>query len=434
MPGRLGFGHGWASVEVVKLKQSIPAWARSHPAVIDTAAAGLVLFFATTDVATGGFEASQRPPEVFTYVLLFGQILPFVFRRRYPFAVMYVMIASLGLYWILGYPAGSDASGLVAIYSAVVYGINRHKTWVHAGVGVVVMTTIASLLAADFFIDEDAFSPLVVFAVATLHLAAAAFGEVVYQRRQRGITLQARAEMAEAEVETRARLAVVEERTRIAREMHDIVAHGMSVISVQAAAAQEIARSNPDRTIDILKDIEDTGREALTEMRRMLGVLRNGDDQSAVRSPQPSLADLSSAVLHCVEAGLPTELVINGQEQRLAPGLELAAFRITQEALTNALKHAGDSATATVALDYRPTALELTITDTGRGAVTNLTNTGSGNGLIGMREQVDAYNGQLTAGPNPGGGYQVRVVLPLDEEAIRPGITSGEAMNREQLL
>ena len=418
----------------MRLEQSIPKWARSHPAVIDTAAVSLGLFFTMSDVASGGFEASQRPPDVFTYVLLVGQILPFAFRRRYPFAVMYVMVASLGLYWALNYPAGSDASGLVAIYSVLVYGVNRRMTWVHAGIGIVVMTMTASLLAAGFFVDDDAFNPFVVFAVASVHLAAAAFGEVVYQHRQRGVTLQARAALAEAEVETRARLAVVEERTRIAREMHDIVAHGMSVISVQASAAQEIARSDPDRTIDILRDIEDTGREALTEMRRMLGVLRNGDDQGAGRSPQPSLADLSSAVAHCVEAGLPTNLVITGRQQRLAPGLELAAFRITQEALTNALKHAGDSATATVTVDYRRNELELTIVDTGRGAVTNLSNTGSGNGLIGMRERVDAYDGELTAGPHAGGGYQVRVILPLDEETIRPGIASAEATYREQLL
>ena len=416
----------------MNLEQTITGWAQSHTRVIDTAAAGLVLFFATTDVATGGFEASQRPPDVLAYVLLVGQILPFVFRRRYPFAVMYVMVASLGLYWILGYPAGSDASGLVAIYSAVAYGKSRPRTWVHAGVGVMAMTLTASLLAVDFFIDEDGFSPLVVLAVATLHLSAAIFGEVVYQRRQRGLRLEAQAALAEAEGETRARLAVVEERTRIAREMHDVVAHGMSVISVQASAAQEIARSDPDRTIDILQDIESTGREALTEMRRMLGVLRSSDEHAGALSPQPSLADLNSAIAHCVEAGLPTELVITGHEQRLAPGLELAAFRIAQEALTNTLKHAGNSAAATVAVDFRPTELELTITDTGRGAVSNLTSTGGGNGLMGMRERVDAYNGLFTHGPNPGGGYQVRVVFPLDEDATRPGVTSAAAPNREE--
>ena len=417
----------------MSLEQSISNWAKSHPFGIDSAAAGLGLFLATADVANGGFEASQRAPDAFAYMLLVGQIAPFAFRRRYPVAVMYVMVASLGVYWILNYPAGADAAGIVAIYSAVAHGANRRRIWVHAAIGIVALTTAASLLSADFFIDEEGFTPLVVVGVISLHIAAAVFGQVVYERRQRGMRLQAQAALAEAEGETRARLAVVEERNRIAREMHDVVAHGMSVISVQASAAQEIARTDPERTIGILEDIETTGREALTEMRRMLGVLRNDDDHAGSLTPQPSLANLSSAIAHCVEAGLPTEIVITGDEQRLAPGLELAAFRITQEALTNVLKHAGDSATATVMLDYRPTELELSITDSGRGAVSNLTSTGGGNGLMGMRERVDAYNGQFTYGPNPGGGYEVRVVFPLDEDATRPGIASSEAASREQL-
>lgn len=406
----------------MNLGQSVSGSAKSHPVAIDALAAGLGLFLATADVAHGGFDASQRPPDALTYTLLVGQILPFAFRRRYPVAVMYAIVSSLGLYWILDYPAGADAAGIVAVYSAVAYGTQRPRTWAHAAIGVAVLTAAASVLSVDFFIDEEGVNPLVVLGVISLHIAAAVFGEVVYERRQRGIRLQARAALAEAEVETRARLAVVEERTRIAREMHDVVAHGMSVISVQASAAQEIARTDPERTIQILEDIEATGREALTEMRRMLGVLRSDGDRDGSLAPQPSLANLNSAVAHCVDAGLPTELVITGEEQRLAPGLELAAFRITQEALTNVIKHAGRAAVATVTLDYRPTELELRITDTGRGAISHLSSAGGGNGLIGMRVRVDAYHGQLTTGPNPGGGYQVRVVFRLDEDATGPSI------------
>lgn len=419
----------------MKLAQTGSAWIKSHPVVVDSSAAALGLFLAIADVANGGFETTQRAPDSLAYVLLVGQIAPFSFRRRLPIAAMYVMVTSLGLYWILGYPAGADAAGIVAIYSAVAYGTNRPRTWAHAGVGVAALTAPASILSVDFFIDEEGFTALVVLGVVTLHVAAAVFGEVVYERRQRSIRLQARAVLAEEEGETRARLAVVEERTRIAREMHDVVAHGMSVIAVQASAAQEIARSDPERTISILEDIEATGREALTEMRRMLGVLRSDDDRSGSRMPQPSLANLTSAIDHCVEAGLPTEFRITGNEQRLAPGLELAAFRITQEALTNVIKHAGASAVASVTLDYRSTELELRIADTGSGAVSSFADgaAGGGNGLIGMRERVDAYNGRLETGPNKGGGYQVRVVFPLDEDAFRPGVTSSESPTREQL-
>ena len=418
--------------EAMKLSSSISTWSKANPAAIDMAAVALVLFFATTDVATGGFPSNQRQPDVLAYVLLVGQILPFMFRRRYPLAVMYVMVVSLGLYWILEYPAGSDASGIVAIYSAMAYGVNRRNTWLHSMVAVVAMALIASALAAGFFVDDDGFTPFVVGAVLALHLAAAAFGEVVYQRRQRNEELWARASLAEAEVETRARLAVNEERTRIAREMHDIVAHGISVISVQASAAQEIARSDPDRTIGILEDIEATGREALAEMRRMLGVLRKGDDHKVDLSPQPSLTELSNSIAQRVEAGLPTELVITGQQHPLSPGLELAAFRIIQEALTNVAKHAGDSSTAIVALTYEPTTFTISITDTGRGAVSNLSSTGSGHGLIGMQERVDAYDGKFAAGPRTGGGYEVLAVFRLNERTIRDSVISAEVHNRGQ--
>ncbi len=416
-----------------KLSSSISTWFKAHPAAIDMAAVTVVLFLATTDVATGGFPSDQRQPDFLAYVLLVGQILPFVFRRRYPLTVMYVMVVSLGLYWLLEYPAGVDGSGIVAIYSAMAYGVNRRNTWIHSLVVVVAMTLTASVLAASFFVQDDGFTPFVVGAVLTLHLAAAVFGEVVYQRRQRNVELWARAALAEAEVETRARLAVNEERTRIAREMHDIVAHGISVISVQASAAQEIARSDPDRTIGILEDIEATGREALAEMRRMLGVLRKGDDHKVALSPQPSLTELDTAVAQRVEAGLPTELVIAGQQHPLSPGLELAAFRIIQEALTNVAKHAGDSSTAIVALTYGPTTFTISITDTGRGAVSNLSSTGSGHGLIGMQERVDAYDGEFAAGPRTGGGYQVHAVFPLHERTIRHRGAPAEVPIQEQL-
>ncbi|MGI9615698.1 MAG: sensor histidine kinase, partial [Acidimicrobiales bacterium] len=258
-------------------------------------------------------------------------------------------------------------------------------------------------------------------------------GEVVHQYRQRDADLRARAAQAEAEVEARARLAVVEERTRIAREMHDVVAHCMSVISVQAAAAQEIARSDPDRTVGILEDIETTGREALTEMRRMLGVLRNGTERPGALSPQPSLVDLQATIHQRIEAGLPTELIITGQQRPLSPGLELAAFRIIQEALTNVVKHAGDSATATVTLHYQSNALTITIADTGQGPASNLADTGGGNGLIGMRERVDAYGGRITVGSRTGGGHEVRVALPVDDQVTRHQPPSSEGSKREQL-
>jgi signal transduction histidine kinase len=195
--------------------------------------------------------------------------------------------------------------------------------------------------------------------------------------------------------------------------MHDVVAHGMSVIAVQAAAGREIVHSNPDKAAEVFGRIEAVGRESLTELRRMLGVLRGSGDAEASLAPQPGIADIETAVAHSSTAGVPTELLVDGRRRPLSPGIELAAYRIVQEALTNVRKHAGRAASATVRISYEPRSLTVEVTDDGRGAVSSLSTAGSGHGLIGMRERVEIYGGSLTSGPRPGGGYSVRAVLPV---------------------
>lgn len=417
---------------LVRLTQLIGDNAKSHPMLVDASLAILVLAFATLDVAGDGIHPSQRTPDATAYLLLAGQTLPFMIRRKYPLVAMYGMVGSLSLYWLLDYPAGSDASGLIAIYSAVAYGRHRLTTWIHAIVAIVVMTAAASLLASSFFIEENGFSLLIVLAVVTLHSLAAGSGEVMHQRKKWLADLQERASRAEAAVETTARLAVAEERTRIAREMHDVVAHGISVISVQAAAGQEVVRSDPSRGAEIFANIEGTGREALAEMRRMLGVLRNGDHDHENLAPKPSLSDLDSAIAHCVDAGMNTELITTGDPRSLPPGIELAAYRIIQEALTNAVKHGGDATTAGVALHFGPEEIDIRVSDTGRGAVSSLTSTGSGNGLLGMRERVDAYGGEFSAGPQPGGGYEVRAQLPINRAADQSYLWSPQILEQQE--
>ena len=167
----------------------------------------------------------------------------------------------------------------------------------------------------------------------------------------------ARAEQAEADRSAETERAVIRERLRIAREMHDVVAHGMSLIAVQSAAAQAVVRSRPDDAINLMQSVEGTGREALAEMRRMLGVLRNGDssefeDSRGKLAPQPTLGDLQSTVDHCTEAGIPATLRVSGQMRPLPPGIELAGFRVAQEALTNVVKHGGSAASVAVDLHY----------------------------------------------------------------------------------
>ena len=231
-------------------------------------------------------------------------------------------------------------------------------------------------------------------------------GWYLRQRRGQVSGLQACAARAEHEREEQARAAVSSERGRIARELHDIVAHSVSVMVIQAQAGQRLI-GDAAQTRTAFRAIEASGREALVELRRLLAILRTADDQTAV-GPQPGLGSLGSLIDQVREAGLPVQVRIEGEQVPLPPGVDLSAYRIIQEALTNTIKHAGP-ATAEVVLRYDTSALQLEITDTGTATVPG---SGTGHGLIGMRERVTLLGGDLTTGAR-GGGYQVRARLPL---------------------
>jgi signal transduction histidine kinase len=218
---------------------------------------------------------------------------------------------------------------------------------------------------------------------------------------------------------------VASERRRIAREMHDVVAHSMSVIAVQAAAGREIVHANPDKAAEVFARIESVGRESLAELRRMLDVIRDTGDGDASLTPQPGIADIAHAVAQSSDGGVATQLVVEGRQRPLAPGVELTAYRIVQEALTNVRKHAGRTATATVRISYGAHELVVTVTDDGRGAATALSGIGAGQGLIGMRERVEIYGGEFSSGPRPAGGYAVRAVLPIASDETG-GVTAFE--------
>ena len=245
---------------------------------------------------------------------------------------------------------------------------------------------------------------------------SAALGELVHQRRVRETELESRAQRAESERELLARQAVLDERARIARDMHDIVAHGMSVMVVQAGAAERLLDTQPERARQALVNIQGTGREALTEMRRMLGLLRDrpGDQRLA---PQPTLADIEQLVQQCVDSGVPTELRIDGERSESAATVELTGYRVVQEALTNVIRHAGSDAKAAVRITYGPGQMRIEVTDDGAGATSASLERATGHGLVGMRERVELYHGTLHAGPRPGGGFRVAATIPLDGSA-----------------
>ncbi|HEY5099478.1 MAG TPA: histidine kinase [Gaiellaceae bacterium] len=341
-------------------------------------------------------------------VLLLLVTLPLAVRRRTPAATLLTAAGALVLVATLvshtqGIPVEIFLALLLAFYSVGAHCHDRRSAFVGAG-------ALAAIAAADlarpgvFSASGSRPSALLAFAIAWL------VGRDLRRRRQRVADLEDRAERLEHEREEKAQLAVAEERGRIARELHDVIAHGVSVIVVQAQAGPHLV-ADPQRVVDVFRAIESSGRDALVELRRLLGILRSGDEQLAI-GPQPGLGSLQSLVEHLRVSGLPVELRIEGEPAHLPAGIDLSAYRIVQEALTNVVKHAQDAA-AEVVIRYEPRALELVVVDDGHGGATS--RNGSGHGLIGMRERVALYGGTLETGKRDRGGYAVRARLPFGD-------------------
>jgi signal transduction histidine kinase len=238
-------------------------------------------------------------------------------------------------------------------------------------------------------------------------------GFVLSGRAEREADLERRTVALQEEWEREALAAVAEERARIARELHDVIAHSVSVMIVQAGAARLLLAQSPEQAREPILAVEQTGREALAETRRLLGILRS-DMTQAELEPQPGMAGLDTLVERTRLAGLPVELGIEGDPVKLAPGLDLAAYRVVQEALTNALKYAGP-ASAWVTVRYLRDAVELEISNDGK--TPERQNGAGGHGLAGMRERVSMYGGTVEAGPHPVRGFLVRARLPLEDNA-----------------
>ncbi len=250
-------------------------------------------------------------------------------------------------------------------------------------------------------------------------------GRTILARREAGQALRDRAAEAEAGRAAHAEQAVTEERQRIARELHDVVAHHVSVIGVMATGARRMLKLDPDATDQALATIEQTSRTTLRELRRLLFLLRVESDSDAQLSPQPGLEGIRTLVDQVQEAGLPTSLKVDGDPCVLEPGVALAAYRIVQEALTNTLKHAGQ-AIAEVRLRFEPEMLTIEVFDTGQGPRGSVS---PGHGLLGMRERVAVYGGTLRTGPRPGGGFRVYAKIPVETpETEQPGKEQLEAI------
>jgi signal transduction histidine kinase len=343
-----------------------------------------------------------QTPRIVTAPAALAWTLPLLLWRRYPLG------APVAVFGVLAAEAFVPGD---AVTSSPVNGVTLLAAFGLAGTHSAFRLAVAGAmigyasLAVIILVERPRFSdtwPVVVIAGVTW-----AVGRALAERGRRTTTLEEHAGRLEREHEA----AVADERARIARELHDVIAHSVSVMTVQAGAARLLLEEDVARAKESLLAVEGTGRQALGEMRRLLGILR-GDEEETRLAPQPGIADIGSLAEHVRAAGLPVDLAVEGEPQTLPPGIDLAAYRVVQEALTNALKHAG-AARAAVAIRYNRTALELSVVNDGHVA----RNGRAGHGLVGMRERVALYGGEFEAGPRRDGGYAVRARLPIEEPA-----------------
>jgi len=414
-----------------------PTW-RDHPVLGDRLLAVGLGVAGEVALWVGGAPAHTRSPDTIAAVLVLVQTLPLAWRRQHPDRALRIIGAATVVGTIARYPTNLDAvSALIALYSFAAHRPSRSQAWPAV---VAAAAVIASIAWVDLRSDRTTHQADYAWAAAVFTMAWVV-GNHLRSRRADAATLAERVERAERDRVLEAQRAVAEERARIARELHDVVAHALGMIAMQAGGAERVADLNPADAKEILRSVAETSREALGEMRRMVGVLRN-DEDGAELAPQPSVADLGSLVDHVRSVGLDTSLRVEGAPRGVPTVVELSAYRIVQEALTNTLKHAGP-ARAQVIVRWRPNDVELEVIDDGRGAaawpvievelagvpalgareaepgsagrpnpVPGRCN-GDGHGLIGMRERVSMLGGDLAAGPRPGGGFGVRARLPL---------------------
>jgi signal transduction histidine kinase len=358
-----------------------------------------------------GGRLRYTEPGALAVALVVAQGLPLVWRRRRPLLVLVVVLGGNTAYYALGYPqTGLDLGLPVALYSAAAY-TGPRVSLLAATATVASFVGLFALRVGPFWASVPAsFLAWLVAIFAALWV----WGRYVQVRRAYTAELEARTERAERNREEQARRAVAAERVRIARELHDVVAHHVGVTVIQAGAARRLLDSDPEQTRSALVAIEDAGRRALTAMPSLLRALRS-DQADEAHAPQPTLADLDQLIAQVAAAGLPVDLRIEGDPRPLPAGVGLSAYRIVQEALTNTLKHAGP-ARAQVTICYAPDLLAVTVVDDGDAGKGGLRPGafGGGHGLVGMRERVALFGGELHAGARPEGGFRVAARFPLD--------------------
>lgn len=412
--------------------ERVNAWRGEHLFGLD------VMLTVATGVPAVALSVSTMGYGWWAFLLPTAMWAPLAWRRKSPVrsaAAVYLA----GLVWLVlatNVALPTLVGILVSLYSVTVFGpVWARRSAMSAtllGSGIFALMLAWSVARTTGRTADAAF--LLVVMVGFLWSCAISTWAFALTRRSRLetiATLRDRAERLEIERDQQATIAAAAERTRIAREMHDIVAHSLSVMVAQANGGRYAAAHDPDVAVRALTTISETGRAALADMRRLLGVLREPPGVATVTgaspaapatgpapsTPQPAEQDLEHLVDQMRASGMNASLVRMGTERRLPPGMGLAVYRICQESLTNILKHAGPSPTVTVLVQWLPAALVLEVSDDGRGASAAADSDGAGQGLLGMRERAAMFGGTVSSGPRPGGGFRVRAQLPVPTAA-----------------
>lgn len=371
----------------------------ARPPAMDIAFVALVTMVTTVGTA---LLAGREPVSPLAYALLVATTLPLLVRRDAPRLAFAAVVILSFLYDVLDFPGGFYTVPIgIALFTAVDAGLR----WTAVAGSAV---TVAGFLLVGLATGRGHVSDLgnALWFGGWL-VASLVLGEVTRSRRAYVQAVEERALAAEQGREEEARRRASEERIRIARELHDILGHRISLINVQAAAALHVVDRDPAQARTALVAIKQASHEALGEVRATLGILRQLDEREPL-APSPGLAELDEVIAQTSAAGLDVQLAVRGEARNLPDGVDLAAFRIIQESLTNVVRHAR-ATSARIAIAYRPADVQIEVTDDGQASTVR---DGSGSGLVGMRERATALGGAFGAGPRPGGGYRVWATLP----------------------
>jgi signal transduction histidine kinase len=382
-------------------------WPREHAFAVDVAFAGAVWLVAVLLPAAGFWQAPAASFLVGTLM-----VAPLAWRRRAPVPAAATVVVG-GLCELLLVPdfLPANVAAPIMVYALAAYS----ERWAaQAGLAA---GLFGAVLAALRYFDSGLTSSVIptAGAIGVTVVAAWALGNLRRARLQQRAALEERAQLLDLERDQEVRLAATAERARIARELHDVVAHSLSVVIAQADGGRYAGRTDPEAATGALEAIAATGRQALTDMRSLLGVLREGGGEEY--APQPDVDAIPALVEDVRTSGLDVDLIVEGEPRPMPAGPQLAAYRIVQESLTNVLKHAGPACRAWVRLQWRPDALELSVLDDGRGAsAAMVASDGNGQGVRGMRERAALHGGRLEAGPRTGGGFGVHAALPYGQQ------------------